>query len=328
MNLRPDRFTAALVLALAAGAAQPASHTFAAKTYYTTFSGAHPVALTIKPGDRVSTKTIDAAGADWNGVTVAGRGNPETGPFYIEGAEPGDMLVVHLESIVPNRATAFSGSLLAPYTVDPITIAERVDREPKRVIWLIDRDKGQARLEDTTIQAGNIELPLNPMLGCIGVAPDRKQAIATNTPGNFGGNMDYAGVVAGATVMLPVFESGALLFIGDGHARQGQGELVGSGLETSMDVQFSVELVKQKTLAWPRLENETHIMVLGSARPLGEALQHANSELQRWLMADYGYSERGAQLLMGQAAELEIANVVDPNFTAVAKIRKSLLVKH
>jgi amidase len=205
MNLRPDRFTAALVLALAAGAAQPASHTFAAKTYYTTFSGAHPVALTIKPGDRVSTKTIDAAGADWNGVTVAGRGNPETGPFYIEGAEPGDMLVVHLESIVPNRATAFSGSLLAPYTVDPITIAERVDREPKRVIWLIDRDKGRARLEDTTIQAGNIELPLNPMLGCIGVAPDRKQAIATNTPGNFGGNMDMgllplAGVAAAEVV--------------------------------------------------------------------------------------------------------------------------------
>lgn len=322
------RPVAAGLLLLVTGAAQPATHTYVAKEYYTTFSSAHPVALRIKPGDRVITKTIDAGGADWNGVTVAGRGNPETGPFFIEGAEPGDMLVVRLEKIEPNRGTAFSGSLLAPYTVDPAAIAERVDREPKRVIWLIDKDKGRARLEDAAIQPGNLELPLNPMLGCVGVAPERKQAIATSTPGNFGGNMDYAGIVAGATVMLPVFEPGALLYIGDGHARQGHGELVGSGLETSMDVQFSVELVKQKPIAWPRLENDDYIMVLGSARPLGEALQHANSELQRWLMADYGYTERGAQLLMGQAAELEIANVVDPAFTAVAKMRKSLLVRH
>lgn len=317
----------AAVLLLACGAAQAATHSYIAEQYYTTFSGAHPVALKIKPGDRVITKTIDAGGADWNGNTVAGRGNPETGPFFVEGAEPGDMLVVHFDRIETNRATAFSGSLLAPYTVDPSTIAERIDREPKRVTWLIDKARKRARLEDDSIQPGNIELALNPMLGCVGVAPERKQAIATSTPGNFGGNLDYAGMVAGVTVMLPVFEPGALLFIGDGHARQGQGELVGSGLETSMDVQFSVELVKKKAIAWPRLENDDYIMVLGSARPLGEALQHANSELQRWLIADYGYTERGAQLLMGQAAELEIANVVDPNFTAVAKIRKSLLVK-
>ncbi len=321
-----DRSLAAALL-LASAAVHAETHNFVAEQYYTTFSGAHPVALRIRPGDRVITKTVDAGGADWNGTAVASRSNPETGPFFVEGAEPGDMLVVRFEKIETNRATAFSGSLLAPYTVDPSTIAERVEREPKRVTWLIDKARKRARLEDESIQPGNIELSLNPMLGCVGVAPERKQAIATSTPGNFGGNMDYAGVVAGATVMLPVFEPGALLFIGDGHARQGQGELVGSGLETSMDVQFSVELVKKKTIAWPRLENDTYIMVLGSARPLGEALQHANSELQRWLMADYGYTERGAQLLMGQAAELEIANVVDPGFTAVAKIRKALLRK-
>jgi len=306
---------------------QAETHSFVPEQFYTTFSGAHPVALKIRPGDRVITKTIDASGVDWNGATVSGRSNPETGPFFIEGAETGDMIKVRFEKIETNRKTAFSGSLLAPYTVDPAAIAERIDREARRVTWIIDKSRNRARLEDESIQPGNIELSLSPMLGCVGVAPDRKQAISTSTPGNYGGNMDYAGVIAGATVMLPVFEPGAMLFIGDGHARQGQGELVGSGLETSMDVQFSVELVKKKTIAWPRLENETYIMTLGSARPLGEALQHANSELQRWLMADYGYTERGAQLLMGQAAELEIANVVDPNFTAVAKIRKSLLPK-
>ena len=127
--------------------------------------------------------------------------------------------------------------------------------------------------------------------------------------------------------MLPVNEPGALLFLGDGHARQGEGEVVGTGLETSMDVEFTVDLVKKKTIAWPRLESDTHVMVLGSARPLLEAFQIATAELQRWLMADYGMTERGAQLFMGQAAEYEIANVVDPSFTVVAKIRKTMLPK-
>jgi amidase len=170
-----------------------------------------------------------------------------------------------------------------------------------------------------------IELPLHPMLGCVGVAPARKEAISTATPGSFGGNMDYAGLNAGVKLMLPVSEPGALLFIGDGHARMGEGEVVGSGLETSMDVEFTVDLLKKKTIGWPRLENDAYIMVLGSARPLLEAFQHATSELQRWLQADYVMTERGAQILMGQAAEYEIANVVDPNFTVVAKMRKSIL---
>ena len=125
--------------------------------------------------------------------------------------------------------------------------------------------------------------------------------------------------------MLPVSEPGALLFVGDGHARQGDGEVVGNALEVSMDVEFTVDLIKQKKISWPRLENETHIMVLGSARPLLQALQHATTELQRWLMSDYGFDERGASLLMGHALEYDIANVVDPHFTVVAKIQKGYL---
>jgi amidase len=163
------------------------------------------------------------------------------------------------------------------------------------------------------------------MLGCVGVAPARKEAIATTTPGAFGGNMDYAGVTQGVKMMLPVNEPGALLFIGDGHALQGEGEVVGTGLETSMDVAFTVQLVKKSPIQWPRLENDTHVMVLGSERSLIEALQQATSEMHRWLMQDYGLSERGASLLMGQALEYEVANVVDPRFTMVAKMRKSTL---
>jgi len=320
-------FAFALVLSLlgASSGMRADTHRFVPDKFYNTYSFAHPPALRIKPGDRVITRTIDAAGTDWNGKPVGSGPNPQTGPFYIEGAEPGDMLVVTVEKIETNRAMAYSSSLLAPYAVDPGAIATRVDREPRRVTWTIDKARGVAKLDQADIQPGGIELPLRPMLGCIGVAPARKEAISTATPGAFCGNMDYAWMIAGVKLMLPVYEPGALLFLGDGHARQGEGEVVGTGLETSMDVEFSVQLVKNKAIGWPRLETETHLMVLGSARPLLEAFQHATTELQRWLMADYGMTERGAQTFMGQATEYEVANVVDPGFTVVAKIRKALL---
>jgi len=301
------------------------THRFMPEKFYNTYSFAHPPALRIKPGDRVVTRTIDAAGTDLDGKSVGSGPNPQTGPFFIEGAEPGDMLVVSIEKIETNRTMAYSSSLLAPYAVDPGAIATRVDREPRRVTWTIDKARGVARLDQADVQPGGSELPRRPMLGCIGVAPARKEAISTATPGAFGGNMDYAWMTAGVKLMLPVNEPGALLFLGDGHARQGEGEVVGTGLETSMDVEFTVQLVKSKSIGWPRLETETHLMVLGSARPLLEAFQHATTELQRWLAADYGLTERGAQTLMGQATEYEVANVVDPNFTVVAKIRKALL---
>jgi acetamidase/formamidase len=271
----------------------PQTHRFIPRTFYNTFSGSHPPALRIKPGDRVMTKTIDASGTDWDGKSVASGPNPQTGPFFVEGAEPGDVLVVMFEKMEPNRPTAYSASLLAPYTVDPQTLIARQDREPRRVTWTIDKAKGVARLDAAEIKPA-MELPLKPMLGCVAVAPARKEAIATSTPGSFGGNMDYAGMTAGVKVMFAVSE-------------------------------FTVDLIKKKAIGWPRLETDTHIMVLGSARPLLEAFQHATSELQKWLITDYGFSERGADTFMGQALEYDIANVVDPSFTIVAKIRKTLL---
>ena len=312
---------------LLATAAQAETHTFVPTQFYNTFSFAHPPALHIKSGDRVLTKTIDAEGVDWNGKQVAPRANPETGPFYVDGAEPGDVLVVTLNKLETNRAMAFSGSLLAPYTTDPAAIAARTDRDPKRLTWTIDKAKGVATLDQTDVQPGGITLPLRLMLGCIGVAPAAKEAWSTRYPGPFGGNMDYAYMGTGVKLMLPVNEPGALLFLGDGHARQGEGEVAGTGLETSLDVDFTVTLIKKKAISWPRLETATHVMALGTARPLLEAFQHATAELQQMLMTDYGYTERGAQTFMGQAAEYEISNVVDPNFTVVAKVRKDMLPK-
>ncbi len=311
-----------LVLATAAFAE---TYRFQPTEFYNTFSGAAKPALRIQPGDHVITFTIDAGGTDSAGVKRGQGPNPETGPFYIEGAEPGDTLVVHLLRLETNRATGYSASLLAPYTADPGFLRLEALREPKTANWHIDKQKGVAWLDPADYKGPRIELPLRPMLGCVATAPPNKAAIATSYPDNFGGNMDYNGMGAGATLMLPVFEPGALFFLGDGHARQGDGEVVGSAIETSLDVEFSVDLIKRKKINWPRLENEEFIMVLGSSRALNEALQHATTELMRWLMESYGFDERGASVLLGQAMEYEISNVVDPEFTIVAKMRKRYL---
>jgi amidase len=298
---------------------------FEPKEFHNTFSGAHKPVLTIKPGDHVITSTIDARGADATGTTRGQGPNPQTGPFFIEGAQPGDTLVVHLLRLETNRATGYSGTLLAPYTADPAFLRGEALREPKTLIWQIDKKKGVATLDSPDFKPGHLELPLNPMLGCVAVAPAGKAAIPTSTPDNFGGNMDYNGMVAGTTLMLPVNEPGAFFFLGDGHARQGDGEVTGGAIETSLDVEFSVDLIKGKKINWPRLENSDYIMVLGSSRSFIEALQHANTEMQRWLMADYGFDERGSSLLMGQGMESAISNVVDPEFTVVAKMKKQYL---
>lgn len=311
-------------LATAAGGAAE-THRFAPKVFHNTFSSGHAPVLRIKPGDRVVTTTIDALGFDAQNNKIAEGPNPQTGPFYVEGAEPGDVLVVRLEKIEPNRPTAWSSSLLAPYAADPAFLRFEGLREQARETWTVDKTKGIAWIESPKIRPQRIEVPLRPMLGCVATAPARREAVPTSTPDSFGGNMDYNGVVAGAKLMLPVNEPGALLFIGDGHARQGDGEVVGDALEISMDVEFTVDLIKQKKIGWPRLENDTHIMTLGSARPLLQALQHATTEMQRWLMADYGFDERGSSLLMGHVLEYDIANVVDPHYTVAAKIRKVFL---
>jgi amidase len=233
------------ILALATALTAVAeTHQFDPKEFYNTFSGAHPPALHLKPGDHVITYTIDAGGVDAAGVQRARGPNPEIGPFYIDGAEPGDTLVVHLLRLETNRATGYSASLLAPYTADPAFLRNEASREAKRANWLIDKQKGIAYLDPAESKGHRFELPLRPMLGCIATAPPNTSAIPPIYREKVGGNMDYHGLGAGATAMLPVFEPGALLFLGVCHARQGVGEVLGSAIETSLDMEFSVDVMK------------------------------------------------------------------------------------
>jgi acetamidase/formamidase len=285
--------------------------------------------LHINVGDRVVTTTVDASGRDATGTQITPGGNPMTGPFYVEGAEPGDTLVLHLERITPNRAYGWTSQMLAANVVDPTYVSE-LFRQPKDTgwdpaIWDIDLAAGTATLSKPETKLGRLALPLAPMLGCFGVAPANGQAISTATSAEHGGNMDYRGFVSGVTVYFPVSTPGALLFVGDGHAIQGDGEIVGTGIEISMEVEFSVDLIKDKRIRWPRGENAEYIFTVGNARPLDQCVQHATTEMIRWLQTDYGLDQLSVSLLLGQAVEYDLGNIFDPAYTMVCKVRKDIL---
>ncbi len=301
-------------------------HRFEPQVYHTTI-GTHDPVLEIESGDRVSTTTVDARGQDSNGDRVTERGNPQTGPFAIKGAEPGDTLAVVLEELRPNRSWGWTGTSLAANVLDPEYEASFEDDFEGTAKWMVDAEAGTAQLSKPEASPlCGIALPLAPMVGCFGVAPPRGQAISTSTSSTHGGNMDYRGFSAGVKVYFPVFVPGALFFIGDGHALQGDGEIVGTGIEISFDVTFTVELIKGAgEIGWPRAESDEYIMAVGNARPLDQCVQHATTEMVKWLQSGYGLDARTAHLLLGQSVEYDVGNMYDPAYTMVCKVRKSLL---
>lgn len=299
-----------------------ATHHFQPTHYYTAI-GSHEPVLRIGDGDTVITTTVDAMGKDASDRQVTPEGNPQTGPFYIADAEPGDTLVVRLDRIWPSRTIGYTSSVVAANVVDPWYVRELPERALAE--WRVDNERGTATLIKPETKLGNLTIPLAPMLGCFGVAPPRRQAISTATSADHGGNMDYRGFVAGVTVYFPVFVPGALLHVGDGHATQGDGEIVGTGIEISMEVQFTVRLIKGKRICWPRGENAEYIFAVGNARPLDQAVQHATTEMLRWLQEDYGLDVTSASLLLGQCVEYDLGNVFDPAYTMVCKVRKTPL---
>jgi amidase len=299
-----------------------AAHRFSPSVYYGTL-GSHEPALRIAAGDSVATTTCDAGGFDAAGRQVTDVGNGQTGPFFVEGAEPGDTLAVRLDSIRPSRERAWSRASVAPNVVDPDYVSELPPREPGAE-WALDLDAWTATLVSPATSLGALTVPLDPMLGCFGVAPAHGEAISTATSAEHGGNMDYRGFRSGVTAYLPVFVEGALFHLGDGHAVQGDGEIVGTGLEISMDVEFRVS-VHRKPIRWPRGESETDIFTVGNARPLDQALQHATTEMLRWLQEDYGIDPVGASTLLGQCVEYDVGNVFDPAYTMVCRLSKRYL---
>jgi acetamidase/formamidase len=305
-----------------------ADHHFQPTHYFNTI-GSHPPVLQIAAGDRVVTTTVDAGGADATGQTATRRGNPMTGPFYVEGAEAGDTLVVKLEKLRPNRPQGWSRTMVAANVVDPEYTPHLPWPKPGSTglaIWEVDADASTATLiEPADTKLGRYTMPIVPMVGCFGVAPALEQAISTATSAEHGGNMDYRGFCEGTTVYFPVFAPGALFHIGDGHAVQGDGEIVGTGIEISFDVEFTVDLIKGKKISWPRGENADYLFTVGNARPLDQCVQHATTEMLRWLQTDFGLDAVGAHTLLGQIVEYDLGNIFDPAFTMVCKVPKRLL---
>jgi amidase len=301
-------------------------HAFEPTGFHVTI-GSHEPVLRLADGDTIATWCVDAGGYDRHGELITDGGNPQTGPFYVEGAEPGDTLAVRLDRIRPNRERGFTGTLVAANVVEPRFAAELpYEDAPEYDAWILDLERNTARLETPPAGLEGLgALELDPMIGCFGVAPDRGQAISCATSGPHGGNMDYRGFREGVTVFFPVFVEGALLHVGDGHALQGDGEIVGTGIEVSIDVELTVRVLKGKTIQWPRVENDEFVMAVGNARPLDEAVQHATTELLRLLEEDHGLDHRAGSVLLGQCIRYDIGNVYDPAYTVVAKIAKRYL---
>ncbi len=281
----------------------------------------------VNPGDRVTIHTNDAfesriqSASDVASTALATAKflNPQTGPLYVEGAEPGDTLAVRIESIEPTRD--FAVSTLVPYFGGlTSTVMTRTLQEPlpeKTWVWKLDGER-------LTNEDVGVTLDWQPFMGTLAVAPDL-EAISALAPGPFGGNMDVPDVCPGNTVHLPVWNDGALFYTGDCHARQGQGELCGVALEITSKVTVVFDVIKGKTIEWPRIESPDKIMVVGSARPMEDAARIANTELILWLEEEHGFDRLDAYQLLTQAGGLYVGNMVDTTYSLVASIDKKYL---
>jgi len=309
--------------ALGADVSFAQSKPIVAETYYNTFSRAHPPLARIRPGETVSTKTIDASGRDDTGTVRAKPSNPLTGPFYVEGAEPGDALIVRFSRVRMNRNWGWSSYRLGLYSLTPESIegiypnrykpGEIITERVNVVPWDLDLTRQTVRLREPSSAVHKMEFPAKPMLGCVGVAPAGDFAPTSSPSGSYGGNLDYNEIGEGSTVILPVYHAGALLFIGDGHALQGDGEPTGTGIETSLAVEFAVELRKKASLTGPRVETSEYIISVGSqpefASSTNRAVQMATSDMVNWLTSEYKMEPWAAHLLIGYQGRYDIVTV-------------------
>jgi len=334
--LRGVLFLSVVIVAAGQGLPAAQSKPILAETYYNTFSRAHPVLARIKPGAIVSTKTLDASGRDDMSMVRATPPNPLTGPFYVEGAEPGDALVVRFNRVRLNRNWGFTSYRLGLYSLTPESIEglypnryrpnEIIKERVNVVPWDLDLKSQTVRLREPSSAVHKMTFAAKPMLGCVGVAPAGDFAPTSSPAGNYGGNLDYNEIGEGTTVILPVFQPGALLFIGDGHALQGDGEPTGTGIETSMDVEFTVDVRKKQPLSGPRAETAEYIISIGSqpefVSSTNRGLQLATSDMVNWLTSEYKMEPWAAHLLVGYQGRYDIVTVAG---TVALKIPKKQL---
>jgi acetamidase/formamidase len=316
------------VICLTCKAQSPKRVNFTPTNYYSFFAAATKPVLNILPGDTIYTSSVDCDGFDKNGIkrSIGKAENPLTGPFYVEGAEEGDILKVTFTDMKFSRNTA----LCLPYFHErsmPSSITDLVKNNLEPIVWDLDLKKNKAKLQAPTEHLKNFEVAINPFLGCVGLAAPKGQEVGTGDAGPFGGNMDFNHVAKNASVYLPVYNKGGLLYLGDGHAAQGDGEINWMALETSLDYAFTVKLIKSpaKKLAYPRVEDATYIMTVGLDATLDNALKTASKGMLAWLQEDYNLTIEEATQVMGSSLEYKITEIVDPQVEIVAMIKKTAL---
>jgi acetamidase/formamidase len=316
----------------AAGAADSARVT----TYHATIDNVKYVYATVapvahlQPGGILDTNTLDAAGnalqKPGDTYALVKGDNPLTGPFYIEGAAAGDTLAVKILQLEVDGKQGWGGisrgfgglnsTNYTPMLQDPL---------PER-IWFYPIDRATNTATFTAQDSSfSVKIPLSPFFGCIGVAPAGGEARSSLVPAEFGGNMDIPEAAAGNTLYFPVNVPGALLYLGDGHAAMGDGEIAGTAIEVPLHARMQITLIKGRQTGWPRIENDAAIMAVGIYRPVDDALRIAFTELVAWMKSDYGLSTLDAYELLSKVAKVRVAEMVDPNYAVVVSIEKRFL---
>jgi acetamidase/formamidase len=289
-----------------------------------------PPVARVKSGDVLDTNTLDAAGnalqKPSDTLAMVKGDNPLTGPFYVEAAAPGDTLAVKILALDVDGPQGWGAIVPGFGALNTTNYTPMLHTPLPERIWYypIDRVAGKAtfRAHDSDF---TVSLPIHPFLGCIGVAPAGGEARSSVVPAEFGGNMDIPEATVGNTLYFPVNTAGALLYVGDGHAAMGDGEIAGTAIEVPLRARVQVTVIKGQHTGWPRIENEQSIMTVGAYRPLDDALRIAFTELVAWIHRDYQLSELDAYELLSKVAKIRLAEMVDPNYVIVASVDKQYL---
>jgi amidase len=295
-----------------------------------TFASSYAPVARVRSGDILETNTVDCFGnaikRPGDTLSMAPGDNPLTGPFYIEGAEPGDTLAVKILDLQVDGDQGIGALAPGFGAINSTNYTPMLNPPIKEKIWFYPIDHAA---NTATFQAldskYSVKIPLHPFFGCIGVAPAGGEARSSVVPEAFGGNMDSPEAGVGNTVYFPVNVAGAMLFMGDGHAAMGDGEIAGTAIEVPLRSRVQVRVIKGQKIGWPRFENDDYIMTVGAYRPLDDALRIAFTELVGWIHNDYGLSEMDAYELLSQVGEIHLNEMVDPNYVVVAKVKKKFL---
>ena len=324
-----------IVLALLSGAAEFSSaqnvvhYRVTMKDVKYVYGATEPVAR-LKSGDVLETNTVDAFGnaiqKPGDTLNLVKGDNPLTGPFYVEGAQPGDTLAVKILDLQVDGNQGVGALAPGFGALNPTNYTPMLNTSVPEKIWFYPIDHATNTATFKALDSNfSVKIPLHPFFGCIGVAPAAGEARSSIVPAEFGGNMDSPEASVGNTVYFPVNVAGALLFMGDGHAAMGDGEVAGTAIEVPLRARVQVSVIKGQKINWPRFENDDSIMTVGAYRPLDDALRIAFVELVGWIRQDYGLSEMDSYELLSKVAKIHLNEMVDPNYVIVASVEKKYL---